>query len=327
MTKPNITLQEVELPEFGKCAEMPDIPPSVFEAILNKTFKMNKIIIAILFIIIGSCKMKNKSDEIKQKIIGEWFYADENEYDLSQSSEHGYTFFPNNSVDYKCGHYKSIQSKIDNDNISQYIGSLTKYEIVGDTLKIFSLDDSKWNRRKIVRISNDTLAFQGERVNGDENVDCCLEKYVKHSQKLDTTFQFDRISLVSSGCYGSCPIFKVNLYSNGNFEFYGHQYTVNRGYFASKIAIEKYNEYANNFRKVNLSALKENYEADHTDDEAVRVYFWKNNKMIKKIQDYGRVSPSAFICAYTQLRNLYQQIELIKMDEKIGKQIFNDDFR
>ena len=32
MTKTNIILQEIELPEFGKCAEIPDIPPSVFEA-------------------------------------------------------------------------------------------------------------------------------------------------------------------------------------------------------------------------------------------------------------------------------------------------------
>ena len=32
MIKPSIILQEVELPEFGKCTEMPDIPPSVFEA-------------------------------------------------------------------------------------------------------------------------------------------------------------------------------------------------------------------------------------------------------------------------------------------------------
>ena len=42
MTKPNITLQQIELPEFGKCAEMPDIPPSVFEARFAATIAQMK---------------------------------------------------------------------------------------------------------------------------------------------------------------------------------------------------------------------------------------------------------------------------------------------
>jgi hypothetical protein len=42
MTKLKISLQEVKLPEFGKCAELPDIPPSVFEARFEDTIAQLK---------------------------------------------------------------------------------------------------------------------------------------------------------------------------------------------------------------------------------------------------------------------------------------------
>ena len=42
MKKTNISLQEINLPEFGKCAELPEIPPSVFEQRFTATIAQMK---------------------------------------------------------------------------------------------------------------------------------------------------------------------------------------------------------------------------------------------------------------------------------------------
>jgi hypothetical protein len=42
MTKLKISLQQIELPEFGKCTELPEIPPSVFEARFAATLAQMK---------------------------------------------------------------------------------------------------------------------------------------------------------------------------------------------------------------------------------------------------------------------------------------------
>ena len=42
MKKATITLQEMELPEFGKCAEMPEIPTTLFEQRFTDTIAQMK---------------------------------------------------------------------------------------------------------------------------------------------------------------------------------------------------------------------------------------------------------------------------------------------
>jgi hypothetical protein len=42
MKKTNISLQQIQLPEFGKCTELPEIPPSVFEARSSSTIAQMK---------------------------------------------------------------------------------------------------------------------------------------------------------------------------------------------------------------------------------------------------------------------------------------------
>ncbi len=291
---------------------------------------MNKIIIAILFIIIGSCKMKNKTDEIKQKIIGEWFFTEEEIIPNSNvplspppfQDSYGYTFGDSDNVEVKSGYFYDLnipEKETDFKRMGQFLGSFTKYKIgLDSSLNIYSLSDSSWHRKRIISISDDTLKLKGEFT--------YVEKYAKFNQKLFSELKFDKISLKSTGCYGPCPIMKINIYSNGTVQFFGERYTLKKGYFISKISPEKYIALANNFRKINLSTLHNDFAIDASDDNTIIINFWQGDKLVKVVRDYGRVSPSPFICAYAQLEALYQQLELIKIDEKIGKKLFNTQY-
>lgn len=291
---------------------------------------MNKIIIAILFIIIGSCKMKIKSDEIKQKIIGEWFFTEEeiipNSSGLLSPSpfqdSYGYTFGDSDNVEVKSGYFYDLNmpgKETDFKRMGQFLGSFTKYKIGKDSsLSIYSLSDSAWHTKRIISISGDTLRLKGKFT--------YVEKYAKFNQKLFSELKFDKISLTSKGCYGSCPIMKINIYSNGVVQFFGERYTLKKGYFISKISPEKYIALANNFKKINLLILHNDFAIDVSDDNTIIINFWQGDKLVKVVRDYGRVSPSPFICAYTQLEVLYQQLELVEIDEKKGEKLFNTQY-
>jgi translation elongation factor P/translation initiation factor 5A len=82
------------------------------------------------------------------------------------------------------------------------------------------------------------------------------------------------------------------------------------GLFTSDISKTDYLQLENNFKKSNISSLKEHYSAHHTDDEAVTVTFIKNRKIVKTVYDYGRDAPSEFIWAYTLIRYFYQKVKL-----------------
>jgi Domain of unknown function (DUF6438) len=286
---------------------------------------MKNCILLLCFILcLSSCDFGKKQNIKPQQLLGEWFSVESRE-GLPFATQYGCTFLSDSTVDFELGFYKSIFSENSTRRVSHFLGNKTRYKIVGDTLKVFSLRDSSWYNIRIARILNDTLELSEgcfQLRNEDEPI-CETIKYVRHNQKLDTTFKFDAISLTSSGCYGSCPQMHINIHGNGEVEFYGKRYTLKEGYYTSKIPIEKYTELSNNFRKVNISNLKDRYAADHTDDNMITIYFLKEGKIVKKVDDYACYSPSAFICAYSKLEPLYQQLELTQIEERVGKKYFS----
>jgi Domain of unknown function (DUF6438) len=284
----------------------------------------NCILFLCLILSLSSCDFGKKHNIKPQQLLGEWFSVESRE-GLPFATRYGCTFLSDSTVDFESGFYKSIFSENNKRGVSYFLGNKTQYKIVDDTLKVFSLRDSFWFNITLVRISSDTLEFKGECLEffNEPSIPCETIKYVKYNQKLDTIFKFDAISLISSGCYGTCPQMQINIHDNGEVEFYGKRYTLKEGYYTSKIPIEKYTELSNNFRKVNIANLKDRYAADHTDDNTITICFLKEGKIVKKVEDYACYSPSALICAYSKLEPLYQQLELTQIEERVGKKYFS----
>jgi len=71
--------------------------------------------------------------------------------------------------------------------------------------------------------------------------------------------------------------------------------------------------------------MQNEYQATHTDDECVSVTFIKDNKIVKTVSDYGQVSQTEFIWAYTQSRFYYQKLNLVSaknIDTILPKEIY-----
>jgi hypothetical protein len=287
----------------------------------NKFMKQKIPLYILAIFILYSCQ-KSYNAQLNKDILGDWTYVKtedqrkpkkNNNIELPPPSPFdnyipGYMFLENNICENKSGYFKTVDAKERKDRKTFFLGTETKYKIENDSLQIFDLVSQTWENQKIHSIIGDTLTTKIS--------DSLFAKYARTKYKINPNENYDKIIVSSSGCYGSCPILNISIDNNGNVIYYGQYYNTKNGIFKSKITKNEYQKIQTNFKKADITNLKDNYEARWTDDETITVTFIKNNKIVKSINDYGRQSPIALIWAYTPVRYLYQQIKLTPLKTK-----------
>ena len=284
-----------------------------------------RCIIALLTIICMSCSSHEDSNDAKLKkdIIGEW-YCDSEVYLVTDSTEkglpplpylnrNGYSFSADNSFELKQGFHRILEFGDDN-RTPQFVGYKTTFKIENDSLKIFNFPQNRWYSQKILKLTKDSLWLL--RLNSLIHQYQYIDKYVRFQEKSRENLVFDKITLSSSGCLGFCPVLKISIAANGEARFLGQEHTTINGYFAANIPKEKLKDIFNHFTKVDLKTLPNDFDSHNSDDNTILISFWKDNKQIKAVRDYGRVSPSTFVCAYERLQNLYQELNWTAIDKK-----------
>ena len=101
---------------------------------------------------------------------------------------------------------------------------------------------------------------------------------------------FERISLWRSGCYGSCPVYRVDYYKDGRVVYLGEDYVDHVGRFDFVDALSDFALLAANVEVMGLLALDDEYAAGWTDDETVTLEI-EGSFGVKNIEDYGRQGP------------------------------------
>jgi len=156
--------------------------------------KTNKQLFLIIFsfIVISSCT--NTEDKYRSQILGEW-------YPLDEENLIGYHFMENNRCENKLGYYEYFDSiygppKIECfekcqiyshwENIINYRGNTTFYDIQKDCLILFDLTKKTLIHRKFRFLSSDTLLLS----NPDTQID---EKYYRKSYPVDNEAILDEV--------------------------------------------------------------------------------------------------------------------------------------
>ncbi len=267
---------------------------------------MNRLLpLLMLGLLISGCSKKQKQLDNEKYILGDWVKVN-TKADMLQPPFFlipGYTFYANHTCDNKSGYFKYINNiaLFNNQSGSSattiYLGSLSKFKISADSIKIFSLEKLKWNSYRIIQLSLDSLKLESS---GDVLV------YKRLFPIKYKSPQFDKIILSSSDCFGPCPISNTIINSDGTIIFKGVSYTSQKGLFTGKISKEQYQRLQDNFYKTNIDSLNTKYEAEWTDDQTITTTFVKNGKIYKTVYDYGRKAPYLFEWAYAPLMYLYQ---------------------
>lgn len=274
------------------------------EGEISSSMKNLVIILIVSFLI--SCS--NKDDFYKKEILGNWKQIslpgkDKNSDFLNLEFPYGaaiYSFYENNIYEDKYGFFKEI--KKDSTKSRMFLGTKAKYEIENNCLKFYNLLNEDFVEYKINKIKNDTLWLVYQ------NKDTIAFK--KRIEKITCKETFDKVLISSSGCYGTCPVSDILIDRNGEVIFEGKFFTTKTGLYKSKMNPNEFNQILQSFQKANWKNLKNDYEANHTDDELITVVFIKDNKVVKKVTDYGSKAPEEFRWAYHPLRYLYQTLNL-----------------
>lgn len=272
----------------------------------------NFLQILLLFIII-SCKSE-KQKQFEQEIVGEWNYVKDVEINRQKSEDieeppspffaniGGFIFKNDGTLIDKIGFFDFDEKKYREERRVKFIGDSTQYKIDDESLKILNPISKTWNNFKIISITKDTLTLQKHKN--------YYIKYQKTNFKLNPNETFDKISISSSGCYGTCPIMSIEFDKNGEVYYLGEKYNLIDGFYVSKIGNSEYMSIENSFKKSNISQLKNSYSARVTDLNTITVTFFKDNKIVKTVSDYGNQAPAEFIMAYKKAIYIYQKQNL-----------------
>jgi hypothetical protein len=101
----------------------------------------------------------------------------------------------------------------------------------------------------------------------------------------------EKISLERTGCYGDCPIYKVTIYGNGTFLYYGKMFVRKAGYYTGRVDewdLARITEYID---AINFWDLKDHYEAMVSCQPSIITTIVMDGKS-KEVMDEGGESPA-----------------------------------
>ncbi|KGO82552.1 hypothetical protein Q763_05510 [Flavobacterium beibuense F44-8] len=255
-------------------------------------------------------------------ILGSWSSIDNtNQF----ANKRGFEFFPDSIFEDKYGFFSDrfYYSDSVNDPYNRYFryfGTKSKYALSKDSLRLFNPAIQKWSSYKVEKLTPDTLIIT-TNVKDERG-----GTFIKKTYKTDTIPDFDAIYFYSSPCYGSCPVVSLLIKNNGDILYIGGANVKNKGLYQSNIGKEAFNRIQEKFKRADYMNLEDAYSAKVTDVSSVDIYFIKDNKVVKTIEDYGADGPNELVWAYFPLELIEQELDLKKLEipDDIAKE-FNID--
>ena len=93
------------------------------------------------------------------------------------------------------------------------------------------------------------------------------------------------ISLEKTPCYGECPVFTIEIYSDGKIIYKGKQFTDKIGTFMNNINTDEVNVLIQDFNNSNFFNFEDEYTSEMTDFPTTYIVFNFEGKT-KRIKDY-----------------------------------------
>ena len=87
------------------------------------------------------------------------------------------------------------------------------------------------------------------------------------------------ISLEKTACFGTCPIFSINIFNNGDVLYYGKKFVKKLGNLNLELDQKEINQILNKAKEINFNNLKSEYTENISD--LPTTYITINKKTIK----------------------------------------------
>jgi len=134
-----------------------------------------------------------------------------------------------------------------------------------------------------------------------------LVTYVKNKSILVNKIK--NLHFYTTGCFGSCPIFEINLNSNGELKYNGKKFTNYQGIKTIKLDSKEFENLFGLLEYANLKNLNDFYSVNWTDDQTGILKITYENEEVKEIQDYGLRGTIDLKTIYTKLFEISNKIK------------------
>ena len=114
----------------------------------------------------------------------------------------------------------------------------------------------------------------------------------------------EKIEYSTTGCYGSCPIFSLDINSDRTAKFNATRYNEPDGKFGGIINDVDYSTLIALLNYIDFPNLKNNYSVNWTDDQGCTLTITYDNGKTKTINDYGLIGTYGLDRTYDFLFNL-----------------------
>lgn len=252
--------------------------------------------------LIASCKNQQKNgSQIKQDIQGMWLLDDSVGNELKY-----FTLYFNDSI---C-HVFYDQS------------NLNRYRIVDSILelKITTANSTIGNNVKFRIISSDNKRMELYPLSPN------LREYCKN-QGIDT-LKFDKIkrknrlvyytiSFGSSGCFGTCPSFDLELNKSGEVVYNGYDFVKKEGHYKAKKDVEFYVVLKDKLTYIDFKKLRKSYEAGWTDDQTIGFVVETKDRTYETSVYGADREPSELRVVFEYIFSNYENLKLVKSNSDI----------
>jgi hypothetical protein len=118
--------------------------------------------------------------------------------------------------------------------------------------------------------------------------------------------------LETTSCYGTCPVYYLQVYSDGTAILQGKEHLDKIGNFKSNIEKEKLNELITSFDNASFFEFENSYQSKFLDLPAKYISYHKNGET-KKIMAYDNI-PKVLNNLITDLKQLVDTLEWEKVE-------------
>jgi hypothetical protein len=98
--------------------------------------------------------------------------------------------------------------------------------------------------------------------------------------------EFKQIKIMTSPCFGTCPIFELTINNNKQAVLNAKKYNKLTGVYKSNVDEKVFNDLVGLLNYLNIDSLKNNYAIGWTDNQSIDTEI-EYNSSTKKIHDYG----------------------------------------
>ena len=136
----------------------------------------------------------------------------------------------------------------------------------------------------------------------------------------DVGAQDDAISLERTLCFGTCPSYKITVFSNGDFVFEGYRHVKREGLYRGKFDQTVFRRATDALSRADYFAFARYYERISEGDENPCKEMWTDNASVHiLVQRNGR---SKVVHHYLGCRGFDREGELIALERELDE-IFN----